>query len=167
MKKIKTVRINIIFVIIIVFIFLCIIFKLVYIGTGNVKVGNRSLAQFAEDRDTVKKTINATRGTIYASKGEVLAKDVNSYTVIAYLDPSRTKDEKRPFHVVDKEMTAEKLSPIINMTKERILSLLNTTYKSCDENNVCTDKVPYQSAGMGVFPHGYLPYRKRRWNCIG
>ena len=68
MKKIKTVRINIIFFIVIVFIFLCIIFKLIYIGTGHVMVGSRTLAEFAKDRDTVKKTINATRGTIYASK---------------------------------------------------------------------------------------------------
>ena len=144
MKKIKTIRINIIFVIIVVFIFLCLIIKLIYIGTGNIKVGDKTLAQFAEDRDTVKKVTNARRGTIYASKGEVLAKDVNSYTVIAYLDPSRTKDESRPYHVVDKEMTASKLSPIINMKKETILDLLNTKIKSCDENDVCTTKPPYQ-----------------------
>ena len=144
MKKIKTVRINIVFFIVIVFIFLCIIFKLIYIGTGHVMVGSRTLAEFAKDRDTVKKTINATRGTIYASKGEVLAKDVNSYTVIAYLDPSRTKDEKRPYHVVDKELTAEKLSPIINMTKEDILALLNTEIDSCDEDSNCKKVPPYQ-----------------------
>ena len=144
MKKIKTVRINIIFFIVIVFIFLCIIFKLIYIGTGHVMVGSRTLAEFAKDRDTVKKTINATRGTIYASKGEVLAKDVNSYTVIAYLDPSRTKDEKRPYHVVDKELTSEKLSPIINMTKEDILALLNTEIDSCDEDSNCKKVPPYQ-----------------------
>ena len=144
MKKIKTIRINIIFVIIVVFIFLCIIFKLVYIGTGHVEVKGRTLAEFAEDRDTVKKTTVARRGTIYTAKGDVLAKDVNSYTVIAYLDPSRTKDPSRPYHVVDKEMTAAKLSPIINMKKEAILKLLNTKIDSCDENNVCTKVTPYQ-----------------------
>ena len=144
MKRIKTIRINIIFVIIVVFIFLCLIIKLVYVGTGNIKVGSKTLAEFASDRDTVKKTTYARRGTIYASKGEVLAKDVNSYTVIAYLDPSRTKDESRPYHVVDKEMTASKLSPIINMKKETILDLLNTKIESCDENNVCTLTPPYQ-----------------------
>ena len=101
MKKIKTIKINIVFFIIVVFIFLCLLIKLVYIGTGNVKVKGRTLADFASDRDTVKRTINATRGTIYGSSGEVLAKDVNSYTVIAYLEPSRTKDPSRPYHVVD------------------------------------------------------------------
>ena len=144
MKKIKTIRINVIFVIIIVFVFLCLIFKLIYIGTGHIKVGDKTLAQFANDRDTVKKKTTARRGTIYASKGEVLAKDVNSYTVIAYLDPSRTKDENRPYHVIDKELTASKLSPLINMKKESILKLLNTKIESCDDNDVCTTKTPYQ-----------------------
>ena len=144
MKKIKTIKINIVFFIIVVFIFLCLLIKLVYIGTGNVKVKGRTLADFASDRDTVKRTINATRGTIYGSSGEVLAKDVNSYTVIAYLEPSRTKDPSRPYHVVDKEKTAAALSPIINMKKEKILALLNTKIKSCDDAGNCTEKVPYQ-----------------------
>lgn len=144
MKKIKTVKINIIFVIIVVFIFLCIIFKLVYIGLGNVKVEGSTLAEFASMRDTVKKTTYARRGTIYSSSGEVLAKDVNSYTVIAYLEPSRTKDEAHPYHVVDKELTASKLSPIINMSKERILNLLNSKIKNCDKSGNCEETIPYQ-----------------------
>ena len=115
MKKIKTIKISMIFVIIVVFIFLCLIFKLIYIGLGNVEVGDVTLHDFALSRDTVKRTIYARRGTIYSSSGEVLAKDVNSYTVIAYLEPSRTKDEDHPYHVVDKELTAEKLSPLINL----------------------------------------------------
>ena len=144
MKKIKTIKINIIFVIIVVFIFLCIILKLIYIGLGNIKVGDVSLHEFAQTRDTVKKTIYARRGTIYSSSGEVLAKDVNSYTVIAYLEPSRTKDELHPYHVVDKELTAEKLSPLINMSKSRILELLNSKIKTCDDNGLCTESIPYQ-----------------------
>ena len=126
MKKTRVIKISPIFIIIVVFIFACIIFKLSWIGLGNVKVHEQSLSTFAKSRDTRKRTITAKRGTIYSKSGEVLAKDVNSYTVIAYLEPSRTKDPNKPYHVVDKERTAELLSPIINMTKERILSLLNT-----------------------------------------
>ncbi len=145
MKKIRTIKINVIFAIIVVFIFLCIIYKLLYIGTGHVIVKGETLADFASERDTVKKTIVAPRGTIYSKGKEVLAKDVNSYTVIAYLEPSRTKDPKRPYHVVDKKKTAEKLSTIINMKKETILGLLNTSIKKCDENgNNCVSSVPYQ-----------------------
>lgn len=144
MKKIKTIKINTLFIWVVVFIFLCIIIKLIYIGSGNITVHGKSLSEFASNRDTVKKTTTARRGTIYARNKEVLAKDVNSYTVIAYLSESRTKDENRPYHVVDKEMTAEKLSPLINMSKESILKLLNTKIKNCDKENNCTETSPYQ-----------------------
>lgn len=143
MKKIRTININTAFIIVVVFIFLCLIFKLFYVGTGNVKVGSQSLSEFASSRDTVKKTIKASRGTIYSSSNEVLAKDVNSYTVIAYLDSSRTKDENHPYHVVDKQTTAEKLSPLINMSVEKIMELLNTKMKSCDGKE-CKEVTPYQ-----------------------
>lgn len=143
MKKVKTMKVSNIYIICIVFIFLCIIFRLLYISLGNIHVGEKSLHEFASNRQIAKKTIYARRGTIYSSKGEVLAKDVNSYTVIAYLDSSRTKDPNRPYHVVNKEETAKKLSSYINMSKESILKLLNTKYKSCD-GTVCTEKVPYQ-----------------------
>ncbi len=145
MNKTRIVRINKLFIIIVVFIFACLIFKLLFVGTHHVYVNGNKLSSFASARDTRKKTIYAKRGTIYSNDGEVLAKDVNSYTVIAYLDSSRTKDPERPYHVVDKEKTAELLSPLINMTKEKILKLLNSTYESCNEDKTeCVKKVPYQ-----------------------
>ena len=82
MKKIKTIRINTMFILSVVFIFLCIIFKLVWVGTGNIEVNGRALSAFADDRDTVKRITTAARGTIYSSNKEILAKNVNSYTVI-------------------------------------------------------------------------------------
>ena len=145
MNKARIINMSTIFIIIFVFIFACLIIKLLYIGTHHIYVGDNKLSAFANARDTRKKTLYAKRGTIYSKEGEVLAKDVNSYTVIAYLDPSRTKDPERPYHVVDKEKTAELLSPLINMTKEKILKLLNSTYKSCNEDKTeCVKKVPYQ-----------------------
>lgn len=144
MKKTRIVNINAIFIIIVVFIFAVIIFKLTMIGLDTVKVKGVSLSKFASSRNTKKEVITAPRGTIYSSDNEVLAKDVNSYTVIAYLDSSRTTDSKNPHHVVDKEMTAEKLSPLINMTKEKILEILNTKLKSCTTENDCTETIPYQ-----------------------
>lgn len=145
MNKARIINMSTIFIIIFVFIFACLIIKLLYIGKHHIYVGDNKLSVFANARDTRKKTLYAKRGTIYSKEGEVLAKDVNSYTVIAYLDPSRTKDPERPYHVVDKEKTAELLSPLINMTKEKILKLLNSTYKSCNEDKTeCVKKVPYQ-----------------------
>lgn len=124
MKKTRTVRINLPFVIIVLFLFALIILKLFYVALSP-KVDGIDLTAFANNRNTKKETIMASRGTIYDASGEVLAQDVNSYTVIAYLSPSRTEDMSRPYHVVDKEYTAKMLSPLINMSEERILSLLN------------------------------------------
>lgn len=124
MKKARTVRINLPFVIIVLFLFALIILKLFYVALSP-KVDGINLTAFANNRNTKKETIMASRGTIYDASGEILAQDVNSYTVIAYLSPSRTEDMSHPYHVVDKEYTAKMLSPLINMSEERILSLLN------------------------------------------
>lgn len=145
MKRIKTIQINTTFILVAVFIFLCIIIKLVWVGTGNITVKGKELSEFASMRDTVKRTITAPRGTIYSNAGEVLAKNVNSYTVIAILSESRTKNPDNPHHVVDKQLTAQKIAPLINMTEERVLKLLNTTIKKCDSNgNNCKSVPPYQ-----------------------
>ena len=50
----------------------------------------------------------ATRGTIYDKNDEILAETVDSYTVIAYLDSSRSKNSTTPKHVIDKRETANK-----------------------------------------------------------
>ena len=125
MRKFNTVKINKFFVFGVVFLFALIICKLIVVGTFK-EVDGVNIAEFASSRDTVKTTLTAERGKIRDRNGEILAQNVNSYTVIAYLSPSRTDDKDNPAHVVDKEMTAEKLSPIIDMSKEAILKLLNT-----------------------------------------
>lgn len=81
---------------------------------------------FARARNTVDKTLYAARGMIYDKDGNILALNVASYTVIAYLDASRTGSSKSPLHVVDKEMTAETLAPVLNMDKNNLLNLLNS-----------------------------------------
>lgn len=84
-----------------------------------------NMDQFAKQRNTVEKKLYAARGNIYDRDNNVLALNVTSYTVIAYLDASRTGSSRVPLHVVDKEMTAEKLAPILNMEKDYILNLLS------------------------------------------
>lgn len=125
MKKARTVKVSKVFVLVVVFLFMLIIGKLTYVVMSK-KVDGIDLTAFAANRNTKKETIIAERGGIYDSLGNVLAVNVNSYTVIAYLSSSRTTNPEKPEHVVDKETTAKKLSPLINMTEERILSLLNT-----------------------------------------
>lgn len=123
-KKNNTIKINKYFMICIVLLFCVIIYRIIYISTAK-KVDGINLSAFASNRNTAKKNLYASRGTIYDTTGEILAQSVNSYTVIAYLDSSRTTNKKNPQHVVDKEKTAKELAPILNMSEEKILSLLN------------------------------------------
>lgn len=89
------------------------------------KVDGIDLKDFANKRNTKKETLYALRGSIYDVNGEVLAQTINSYTIIAYLDSSRSEGYETPQHVVDKELTAEKLSTVLDMSKEKILEILN------------------------------------------
>ena len=126
----KTIKTNIIFLIVIIASFLCAIIKLSYISFSG-SVDGIDIAAFAKNRNTKVRTLYASRGSIYDIKGESLAQTVNSYTVIAYLSPSRTKNMDKPNHVVDKETTAKKLEEVFalnninNMSYDYILSLLN------------------------------------------
>ena len=106
------------------FLFLIIIARLIYLNLATT-IDGINLSEFAKNRNTKKETLYATRGSIYDSNGEVLAQTVDSYNIIAYLDKSRSKNSRTPMHVVDKKKTAEKLSPIINMSVDRIYELLN------------------------------------------
>ena len=108
-----------------IFLFVIIVVRLTFVGVSP-KVDGIDLNEFALSRTTANKVIEASRGTIYDINNEVLATNVRSYTVIAYLDEDRTTDEDNPRHVIDKETTAEKLSPLINMSSKQILKLLNT-----------------------------------------
>lgn len=89
------------------------------------KVDGIDLKEFSNKRNTKQETLYALRGNIYDVNGDVLAQTINSYTIIAYLDSSRSEGYKTPKHVVDKELTAEKLSTVLDISKERILEILN------------------------------------------
>ncbi len=89
------------------------------------EIDDTNLQALARKRTTKTDIIKAERGNIYSSDGEALAQNVSSYKLIAYLSPSRTTDEDNPQHVVDKEMTAEKLAGVLGCSKEEILKYLN------------------------------------------
>ena len=120
----NAVKINKLLILCIVLLFGLIIGKVIYLSI-NTRIDGINIKEFALSRTTEKKTLYANRGTIYDNSGEILAENVNSYTVIAYLDKSRTKDEKKPQHVVDINDTADKLSEIIGMDKEKMIDLLS------------------------------------------
>lgn len=104
--------------------FCVIIGRLIYLNLA-VSIDGVNLKEFAKNRNTTKETLYATRGTIFDKNNEILAETVDSYTVIAFLDSSRSKNSKTPKHVVDKRETAKALSPLINMTEDQIYNLLN------------------------------------------
>ncbi len=89
------------------------------------KIDDVNLATLASKRTTKTEIIPAKRGTIYDCNGEVLAQNVSSYTIIAYLDPKRTENPDRPMHVVEKEKTAELLAPILNISYDQIITYLS------------------------------------------
>ncbi len=118
------VKLNGIFLIAIVLLFVVISIKIVYVAVSPT-VDGIDLKALALSNRSAEKKVRATRGTIYDIAGEILAQDVRSYTVIAYLEESRTSDITKPRHVVDKVGTAQALSPLIGMTPEYIKNLLD------------------------------------------
>ena len=123
-KRISRVKVNRIFIILFFCAFFCAIVKLSYVALSPV-VDGTNLTEFVSQRNTTTKTLYASRGDIYDIHGEVLAKNVNSYTLIAYLSESRTTDELNPRHVVDKEKTAKALEEVLGMSYDYALSRLN------------------------------------------
>ena len=117
MKKRVTIKISKFIILIVAFLFVAIICKLSYVVLSD-KVDGINLKDKSASISTVKKTLYADRGNIYDINGEELASTVNSYTVIAYLNSNKT-------NVSDKEKTAKELAPILNMTEEKLMELLN------------------------------------------
>lgn len=71
--------------------------------------------------------LEARRGQILDQKGNVLAEDTVTYTLVAVLDEKMTTDPDHPNHVVDPEETAEKLAPILGMKQKEIEAILKKT----------------------------------------
>ena len=113
-------KVFIVFLVFILFLFI----KYLYLALSPNLYGI-NMKEFAALRNTYSGTIYAQRGTIYDSENNILATDVTSYTLIAYLDESRTGDSPMLYHVKDKENTAKLLAPILDMKEEDILKYLN------------------------------------------
>ena len=120
----------------IILLLLCaIICKVLYIGLSRT-VDGEDIKKFADNRNTQEDVLYAKRGTIYDHNGEILAQTVNSYTLYACLDETKTEDPKKPHHVVDKEYTAEVLAEHLNADKETILKVLNKDKKQVEFGSI-------------------------------
>ena len=121
-----------IFLIVILILFL----QFCYLGLSK-KVYGIDMKEFAANRNTVTNILTAERGTIYDSDSNILAQNITSYTLIAYLDEGRTIDPLYPKHVVDKDYTATKLSKILGEDSyEYILERLNKSVKQVEFGSV-------------------------------
>lgn len=106
------------------FIMLILLLQFAHISLFKVVNGN-NLREIAANRTTVSKDLIADRGTIYDNSGNILATNVTSYTLIAYLSEKRTDNPDKPRHVVDKEKTAKLLSEKLDAPFDYILERLN------------------------------------------
>ena len=103
-----------------VFLFLIIVLfaKYCYLALSP-NINGRNMQKFAESRNTVSKTLKAKRGTIFDSEGNILAHNVTSYTLILYLDPSRSKGSSIN-HVKETDKTAKALAEVLEADEKEI-----------------------------------------------
>ena len=123
-KRNNTVKYNYLIIVFSLFLFGVMIYRMFYLSMST-KVDGTNLQKLASKRTMREETIKAERGTIYSNNNDILAQNVSSYTLIAYLDSKRTTNKDKPQHVVDKDKTAEELAPILGMSKDEVLSYLN------------------------------------------
>ncbi len=123
MKNESKVKVSNLILIVALFLFVIIIIRVSYIAV-SAEVDDINIQELASKRTTKTTILKANRGTIFDSSGNILAQDVSSYTLIAYLDPKRTTDPNNPKHVVDKENTALVLSKLLDMDYDTVLGYL-------------------------------------------
>lgn len=123
-KRRNSIKMNRLIIVFALFLFALMIGRLLQLALSK-EIDGVNLQNLAANRTTRTETIKASRGTIYSADKEPLAENVSSYKLIAYLSPSRTTNENRPQHVVDKEKTAKELAPILGLSETEILRYLN------------------------------------------
>lgn len=114
-KKWPFIKISTVFILISFFV---IELRMAYIALSP-NVDGINIQEFASRRNTTKKILRANRGVIYDASGDVLARNVTSYTVVAILSSSRSD------RIQNVEESAIKLSPVLNMDKTRLVKLLS------------------------------------------
>lgn len=125
-KKLKSnnIRISLFLVIVALIFFILIVARTSQLALSK-EIDGIDLQAFASSRTTKSEVLKGKRGTIYDKNGDVLAQNVSSYTLIAYLEASRTTDINKPQHVVDKEYTAKMLATVLDISEEQILKYLS------------------------------------------
>lgn len=123
-KGTNNIRLNWVIIVGAFLFFVAIIVRISYLSLSK-NIDGINLQEFASKRTTKTDVLYAKRGSVYDVNGNVLAQNVSSYTVVAYLNESRTTNPSKPMHVVDKEYTAKKLSQLLDIEYEKVLNYLS------------------------------------------
>ena len=83
------------------------------------------LSVYADNQNIVTETEQALRGEIRDRNGNIIAQDNKTYNIVCILDSSRPSVGDDVAYVKDKEHTAEVLSSILKMDKQKILDYLS------------------------------------------
>lgn len=101
-------------------IFIVLAGRFIYIqATGE--IDGVSLQAFADEKRTASYTMPSERGKIFDKNGMTLAYDMPVYKLYAIVDEKYSEKLENPKHVVDPEMTAEVLAPILDVDQDEIL----------------------------------------------
>ena len=103
--------------------FFVLIVRFLYIQITGV-AGGEVLAAKIEKKYEKEQVIEAKRGSILDTNGEVIAEDTSSYTMRAVLSSSVTSNKNKPEHVVDPAETAKQLAKYIDMKESDIYERL-------------------------------------------
>ena len=107
------------------FLLLIFIGRICYLCLVDYAVNDITISAFIENRNIKEEVIEPIRGSIFDVNGNILAQEVASYTVIAYLDETRSENSKTLNHVADIEGTAKILAPYIKMDETTLVGLLS------------------------------------------
>ena len=126
------------------FLFAALIARLCYVCLVDYKVGDSTISMFIKNRNTEEEVIIPNRGTIYDTNGEVLATDVSSYTLIAYLSEKRVDAKGNKDYVEDIDDTSTKLAEVLKVEIDDIKEIL----QNGKNNNKY--QVEFGSIGKGI-----------------
>lgn len=121
-NKIKSNKLILLFIFLL---FCTFIVRLSYLCLVDYSVGDSTITAFIENRNMESETLLPNRGSILDNNGNILAEDITSYTIIAYLDASRSEGSKTLQHVSDVDYTAKTLAPYLNMEVDELKKILS------------------------------------------
>ncbi len=104
--------------------FLVLIGRLCYLCIADYKVGDSTITAFIKNRNTKEEVIMPVRGTIYDISGNILANDVASYTIIAYLSDKRVDANGNKSYIEDIDKTARELAGVLEAPEEELKDIL-------------------------------------------